>query len=92
MKQLKLPYHMSEPPKAVRKARLDNIALVPASLLVTNQDKAKYQTITSNLPRGGVLLCESPQQPRIARLLDRVAEFLREKGHVVRVLPYSVVV
>jgi hypothetical protein len=90
MKQLKLPYHIVAPPKAVRKARLDNIALVPASLLVTNQ--GKYQTITDNLPRGGVLICETPQQPQIARILNRVAAFLREKGHVVRVLPYSVVV
>jgi hypothetical protein len=89
MKQLKLPYHITEPPKAVRKAQLDNIALVPASLLA---HKDKYQTITGNLPRGGVLLCEAPQQPRIACILNRVAAFLREKGHVVRVLPYSVVV
>jgi hypothetical protein len=90
MKQLKIPYHIVEPPKAVRKARLDNFALVPASLLVKNQ--GKYQTITDNLPRGGILICETPQQPRIAQILSQVAKFLREKGHVVRVLPYSVVV
>ena len=50
MKQLSLPYHIVEPPKAVRKARLDNIALVLASLLPR---KGKYQTIANNLPRGG---------------------------------------
>jgi hypothetical protein len=68
---------------------MDNIALVPASLL---SHKDKYQTIAGNLPRGGVLICEMPRQPRIARILSQVATFLREKGHVVRILPYSVVV
>ncbi len=86
MKQRPLPSHITTPPAAIRNARLDNIALVPASLLTR---KGKYQTITKNLPRGEVLLCESPQQPRIAHILSRVAAFLREKGHVVRVLPYS---
>ncbi len=68
---------------------MDNIVLVPASLLTS---QGKYQTITSNLPAGGVLICEAPQQPRIARIFSRMAGYLREKGHVVRVLPYSVVV
>ncbi len=86
MKQKKGTQTIGEPPKALKRARLDNISLVPASLLT---HKRKYQTITSNLPRGGVLICEAPQQPRIARMLDRVASFFREKGHFVRVLPYS---
>jgi hypothetical protein len=47
MKHLQLPYHLSRPPKAVRKARLDNVALVPASLLPR---KGKYQRIANNLP------------------------------------------
>ncbi len=90
MKQQSLPYHITRPPAAVRNTKMDNIALVPASLLV--EEKDKYQTIAGNLPRGGVLICETEQKPRISRILSRVAEFLREKGHVVRILPYSVVV
>ncbi len=86
MTQRYLEYMIVDPPKAVQQARLDNVALVPASLLT---QKNKYQTITQNLPRGGVLLGETPQKPQITRILARVATFLREKGHVVRIVPYS---
>jgi hypothetical protein len=56
MKQLALPYHLGRPPKAVRKSRLDNVALVPASLLPR---KGKYQRIANNLPKGGVQICQT---------------------------------
>jgi hypothetical protein len=84
-----LPYRITKPPQAFRKAQLDNIALVPASLL---SQKGKYQTIASNLPKGGILICETPHKPRIARILLQVAAFFREKGHIVRILPCSVLV
>ena len=85
MKQLKLPYQIVEPPKAVRKARLDNIVLVPASLL---PKKGKYQTIANNLPRGGILICETDKKHRLSAILTKVASFLRENGHFVKTLPY----
>jgi hypothetical protein len=91
MKQLPLPYQITKPPRAIRNARaFDNISLVPASLLL--EEKDKYQTITNNLPKGSVLICEAPQKPRISRILSRVATFLQEKGHIVRILPYSLLV
>ncbi len=90
MKQEQVKYTIGDPPKALKHAQMDNIALVPASLLLKEKDK--YQTIAGNLPRGGVLICETPHTPHIARILSRVAAFLREKGHVVRMLPYSVMV
>jgi hypothetical protein len=90
MKQLPLPYHIIKPPAAIQNARMDNVALVPASLLVGEKDK--YQTITNNLPKGSVLICETPQKPRIARILSQVATFLREQGHYVKTLPYSMLV
>jgi hypothetical protein len=90
MKQLSLPYRITKPPRAIRKAKLDNIALVPASLLMGEKDK--YQTITNNLPKGSVLICETPQKPRISRILSQVATFLREQGHYVKTLPYSMLV
>jgi hypothetical protein len=86
MKQLRLPYQIIEPPKAVRKARLDNIALVPASLLFK---KGKYQTIANNLPGRGVLICETNKKGRTSHILDSVAEFFRQRGHFVKTLPYS---
>ncbi len=89
MKQLPLPYHFEKPPKAVRQARLDNVALVPASLLPR---KGKYQKIANNLPRGGVLICETNKKPRLRAILVKVESFLREHGHFVRTLPYSLLV
>ena len=83
-----LPSSFSEPPDAVKKARLDNIALVPASLLFR---KGKYQTIANNLPEQGVLLCQAEKKERISHILDRVALFFRQNGHFVRTLPYSLI-
>jgi hypothetical protein len=85
MKQI-LPYHITRPPRAIRKAKLDNIVLVPASLLLR---KGKYQTIANNLPGRGVLICETHKKERISRILDSVADFFRRNGHFVRTLPYS---
>jgi hypothetical protein len=86
MKQLPLPYHITRPPRAVRSARLDNIALVPASLLPR---KGKYQRIANNLPKGGILICQTDKKRNISRILARVAKFFAENGHFVRTLPYS---
>ena len=83
-----LPYHIGRPPRAIRKAKLDNIVLVPASLLY---QKGKYQTIANNLPGRGVLICRTEKKERISRILDNVAAFLRQRGHFVRLLPYSVI-
>jgi hypothetical protein len=83
-----LPYHISKPPRAIRTARLDNIALVPASLLPR---KGKYQTIANNLPRGGVLICQTEKQQRIRHILAQVARWLQANGHFVKTLPYSLI-
>ena len=82
------PYHIQirKPPRAIRKAKLDNIALVPASLLF---QKGKYQTIANNLPGRGVLICETEKKERISHILDSVAAFFRQRGHFVKTLPYS---
>jgi hypothetical protein len=85
MKRL-LPYHITQAPKALKNARLDNIALVPASLL---PHKEIYQTIANNLPRRGVLICRIEKKERISHILDSVAAFFRQRGHFVKTLPYS---
>ena len=89
MKQRKPSYHIVRPPKAIRRAKLDNIALVPASLLYR---KGKYQTIANNLPGRGVLICETHNKERISRILDSVAAFFRQHGHFVKTLPYSLLI
>ena len=67
-------------------AKLDNIALVPASLLY---QKGKYQTIANNLPGQGVLICQAYKQERISQILEHVAAFFRQNGHFVKTVPYS---
>jgi hypothetical protein len=82
-------YRITKPPAALRKAKFDNIALVPASLLC---QKGKYQTIANNLPGQGVLICQAEKKERISRILERVANCLRQNGHFVKTLPYSLLV
>ena len=74
-------YRLTSPPKALLKARLDNIAIVPASMLPLPQTlKEKVNT----LPQGGVVLCYAAENTRQRKLLERVGETFREHGHVVR--------
>jgi hypothetical protein len=81
-------YRIVRPPRAIRKAKLDNIALVPASLL---HRKSKYQTIANNLPTGGVFIRQSNKTQKISRIFERVAKLFQEKGHFVRTLLYSLI-
>ena len=62
-------YRLTNPPKTILNARLDNIAIVPASLLGV---KALWQTAANTLPQGGVLLCHTQQNTRQRKLLERV--------------------
>ena len=70
----------AKPPKALLKARLDNIAIVPASMLpLTEILKAKVNT----LPKGAVLLCYAQENTRQRKLLERVEKTFRQQGHAV---------
>jgi hypothetical protein len=74
-------YRLTNPPKALLKARLDNIAIVPASMLPLTQTlKEKVNT----LPKGGVFLCYAQENNRQRKILERVKETFREHGHVVK--------
>src|SRR5437879_13783525 len=72
-----LPYQLRRPPKALRTAQLDNIALVPASLLF---HKPKYKAIARALPTGSVLIC-TPPSPKQCRALEKVASYFRSREH-----------
>jgi hypothetical protein len=76
-------YRLTNPLKALLKARMDNIAIVPASMLPLTQTlKEKVNT----LPKGGVFLCYAKENSRQRKILERVGETFREHGHVVRSL------
>jgi len=74
-------YRITNPPKALLKARLDNIAIVPASMLPLPQT-LKEQVNT--LPKGGVFLCYAKENTRQQKILERVEETFREQGHAVK--------
>jgi hypothetical protein len=72
-------------PWALRRApvRLDNLTLVPASLLPR---KADYQAIANDLPRGEVLLVLPPADSPERTTMQRVAQLFRAKGRHVTIL------
>jgi predicted enzyme involved in methoxymalonyl-ACP biosynthesis len=73
-----------KPSKALLKARLDNIAIVPASMLPLTET---LQEKVNTLPQGGVVLCYAAENTRQRKLLERVGETFRQHGHAVIHLP-----
>jgi hypothetical protein len=74
-------YRLTNLPKALLKARMDNIAIVPASMLPLTQIlKEKVNT----LPKGGVFLCYARENSRQRKIIERVGETFREHGHAVK--------
>lgn len=74
-------YRFTSPPKALFKARMDNIAIVPASMLpLTETLKKKVNT----LPKGGVFLCYAKANSRQRKILEQVEVTFREQGHAVK--------
>ena len=74
-------YRFTKPPKALLKARLDNIAIVPASMLPFQKS---LQELIDALPQGAVFLCHAEENTKQRKLLERVEETFRQQGHVVR--------
>lgn len=73
---------VGKPPEALKKARLDNIALVPASLLPL---KSTYKSIANNLPRGSVLCVPGTHKQRT--IIESVTKYFRDHGHAVITMP-----
>src|SRR5947199_3815656 len=77
-----LPYHFSEPPVRLKKARLDNIALVPASLLPL---KETYMSLANTYPTGSVLCIQGTQRQQ--KIMAKVTSFFRDHGRSVITMP-----
>lgn len=75
---------LARPPNAVRRARLDNLALVPGDLLFCKQE---WQGIANRLPPNGVLIVVPAQNSAQKRTMLAVAKTLSAAGHQVRVIP-----
>ena len=78
------PYHLIKPPRAIRKARLDNLALVPASLLPF---KERWQEAANSKAGEHVLIVLPTLGTRPRNVMERVAALIREKGYAVTILP-----
>jgi hypothetical protein len=74
---------ITNPPRAIRKAKLDNIALVPASLLPF---KDTYQVIANELPQD-TILCVQSANLKHKRILEKVTAFFRTHQRRVITLP-----
>jgi hypothetical protein len=61
---------------------LDNVAVVPASLLPF---KRQWQAVANGLPKGSVLLCSTGNR-RQRRILEQVSTHMKHKGHKVQTL------
>jgi hypothetical protein len=73
----------STPPRAVRRkgVHLDNLALVPASLLPF---QVQYQGAANALPDGNVLIVLPSTNKPLRRVLEKVASSLEAQGCHVR--------
>jgi hypothetical protein len=82
-------YKLTRPPRAIRRATLDNIAIVPASML-TGKESLKEKVRA--LPRRQVFLCHTRENTKQQRILERVKEIFQRLGYAVTLLPVERVV
>ena len=76
-------YKLTRPPQAIQRATLDNIAIVPASMLT---DKEELKEKVKKLPRRQVFLCHSRENIKQRQILERVREVFRRLGYAVTLL------
>jgi hypothetical protein len=82
-------YQLTRPPRALRQARLEHIAIVPASMLTaqkTLQEKVK------KFPRRQVFLYHTKKNTKQKRILEYVKEVFQRLGYAVTLLPVEGVV
>ncbi len=77
-----LPYQLSEPPAKLKKVRLDNISLVPASLLPL---KGTYTELANRYPTGSILCVPGTQKQQ--KIMAKVKSFFRDHGRSVITMP-----
>ncbi len=76
-------YQLNRHLKVLRKAKLDNLALVPASLLPF---KEQWQEVANSKAGEHVLIVLPTMEQRSRKVVEQVATQLREKGHAVTML------
>ena len=74
---------LHNPPEAIRKVKLDNLALLPGSELGWI---SRYRAIANKLPDGGVLIVLPNRGAKQKRAVFSVAKVLAEHGRKVRII------
>ena len=77
------PHAISRSPEAIRKAKLDNLALVPGSLLPFRK---QWQQLANTLPSGSTLIVLPVEASPARKVLERVSSQLTAKGSQVTVI------
>ncbi len=73
-------------PGTLKRAKFDNLALVPASLLPF---KAAWQQIANELPIGSTLIILPSSGSPHSEAMERIAASFEERGRAVKILPAS---
>ena len=73
----------SAAPRALRKAKLDNLALVPGSLLPF---KKEWQELARQLPEGTTLIVLPSSKGSVRTTLEKVSNSMKAKGRRVTIL------
>jgi hypothetical protein len=75
---------LTPPPRALKRAQLDNLALVPASLLPYRDE---YQAIANQQPPGTTLVVLPTGDSLPRRTLELVASQMQQQGRSVKTIP-----
>jgi hypothetical protein len=72
-----------KPPAPIRRAKLDNVALVPANLL---PQVHRWHQLAGELPKDELLIVLPAQDGKQRKTLSMVAELLQKSGHHVTIV------
>jgi hypothetical protein len=73
-------YRFTHPPKALLRAKRDNIVIIPASMLPFKEIIQEHLT---KLPQGAVFLGFIKENPRQQKVLEQVGKVFQQHGHAV---------
>jgi hypothetical protein len=79
---------ITPPPQAIRKAKLDNLALVPGSLLPF---KKEWQQLANSLPEGSTLIVLPTAKGSARTILEKVSQALKAKGRRVTTISQALI-
>ncbi len=80
MKQYLNNYSLNRPPTPLLKAKLDNLSLVPASMLPL---RGQFKALANSYPEGTVVIYHTNQNSKQSKVLDNVSQQLKDKGYKV---------